>query len=171
MWLRKLYAASVAAACHFTLNFKTEVWRILGIDASNEREVTGSIFCTRTTLCCRVFILSCVKELKTATPARSFADTRQQIQKDIGWVYPSYTGNQPAYLTTGMRESPFSNSFNARPSLFDGSSTSSLEGFCRACATLLIGKCGNESPLNFRSGLSLQFSLVTEYIRIRLHRA
>src|SRR5436305_12001452 len=105
MWLRKLYAASVAAVCHFTLNLKTEVWRILGIDASNEREVTGSIFCTRTTLCCRGFTIICAKEPKTATPARSFAGTRWQIQKDIGWVYPSYTGNPPAYLTTGTRES------------------------------------------------------------------
>jgi hypothetical protein len=42
MWLRKLYAASVAAVCHFTLNLKTEVWRIPGIDASSGREVTGS---------------------------------------------------------------------------------------------------------------------------------
>jgi len=33
-----------------------------------------------------------------------------------------------------------------------------LGGFCRDCAILLIGRCGNELPLSFRSGLSLQAS-------------
>jgi glycosyltransferase involved in cell wall biosynthesis len=37
-------------------------------------------------------------------------------------------------------------------------SDASLEVFCRDSAILLIGRCGNESPLSFRSGLSLKAS-------------
>src|SRR6266480_7762191 len=109
MWLRKLYAASVAAVCHFTLNLKTEVWRIAGIDALSGLAEIGCISCTKTTLCCQAFTITCAKEPSTATLARSFAGTRWRIRKDIGCIYPSCTGNLPAYLTTGTRGSPFSN--------------------------------------------------------------